>query len=91
MDSGALDAGGVAVGPAHNVALTLPKDAAAKVTRSLTTTADLGTGVTKGETLGTATFMLDGKTVASVPVVALADASPASFLTRMQRKLDKLL
>ena len=91
LQSPALDTGSVAVGPAHNVALTLPKDAAAKVTRGLTTTADLGNGATKGETLGTATFMLNGKTVASVPVVALADAPPASFLTRMQRKLEKLL
>jgi D-alanyl-D-alanine carboxypeptidase (penicillin-binding protein 5/6) len=61
------------------------------VATSVGYTADLDTGVTAGETLGTATFSLDGKTLASVPVVALADSPPASFMTKLKTKLDKML
>ena len=90
LASDALDTGGVAVGPASDVAVTLPKDQAAKVAHSITTTADLTNGAKTGETLGTASFTLNGKTLGTVPVVALADAPPASFMTRMQRKLSKM-
>lgn len=90
LRSDALDTGSVAVGPANDVALTLPKDDGAKITHSIALTADLTNGAKTGETLGTASFILAGKTLATVPVVALADAPPASFLTRMQRKLSKM-
>jgi D-alanyl-D-alanine carboxypeptidase (penicillin-binding protein 5/6) len=91
LDSPALDSGSVDIGPAQPVVLTIPIDAAGKITNSIAYTADLTNGVTKGETLGTATFTLGDKTVATVPVVALADSPPASFTTRMKRKLQSML
>jgi D-alanyl-D-alanine carboxypeptidase (penicillin-binding protein 5/6) len=91
LHSAALDSGSVTVGPARTVTLTLPAGAASRVATSVGYTADLDTGVTAGETLGTATFSLDGKTLASVPVVALADSPPASFMTKLKTKLDKML
>jgi serine-type D-Ala-D-Ala carboxypeptidase (penicillin-binding protein 5/6) len=91
LNSDALDSGSVAVGPAQDVFLTLPADAANSVTHAITYTADLTPGVTKGETLGSVTYTANGKTLATVPVLALADAPPASFFTKIKRKLSKYL
>ena len=85
-----LDAQSVAVGPAKTVVLTLPIDAAKQVTHSIAYTADLSTGATKGETLGTITYTLDGKIVATVPAVALVDAPPASEFSKWSRKFSKM-
>jgi D-alanyl-D-alanine carboxypeptidase (penicillin-binding protein 5/6) len=90
LNSTDLDAGSVAVGPGQTVVLTLPVDAGKNITHSIAYTAALGNGVTKGETLGTITYMLDGKTIASVPAVALADAPAASGFTQLTRKLSKM-
>jgi D-alanyl-D-alanine carboxypeptidase (penicillin-binding protein 5/6) len=90
LKSAALDSGSVAVGPARTITLTLPTDAAGRVSTNIAYTADLDNGVTKGETLGTASFSLDGKQIASVPLVALADSPPAGFMTKLQRKLQKM-
>jgi len=86
----ALDSGGVPVGVAADMSLTLPTDAAAAVSHSIAYTADFSNGVTKGETLGTITYSANGKVLITAPVVALADAAPASFLTKLQRKLKNL-
>jgi D-alanyl-D-alanine carboxypeptidase (penicillin-binding protein 5/6) len=91
LKSGALESGSVAVGPARTVALTLPVDAAGHVATAIAYSADPSNGVTKDEVLGTASFSLDGKVIATVPVVALADSPPASFMTRLNRKLQKML
>jgi D-alanyl-D-alanine carboxypeptidase (penicillin-binding protein 5/6) len=90
LNSPDLDAGSVAVGPAKTLVLTLPSDAAKQVTRSIAYTADLSNGATKGEVLGTITYTLDGKTVATIPAVALADAPPASEFSKWSRKLSKM-
>jgi D-alanyl-D-alanine carboxypeptidase (penicillin-binding protein 5/6) len=90
LKSAALDSGSVAVGPARTITLTLPTDAAGRVSKSIAYTAGLDNGITKGETLGTASFSLDGKQIATVPVVALADSPPAGFMTKLQRKLQKM-
>jgi D-alanyl-D-alanine carboxypeptidase (penicillin-binding protein 5/6) len=87
----ALDTGSVTVGTMKDITVTLPADAAGKVTKTIDYTADLSNGATKGETLGTITYTLEGKTVASANLVALQDAPPASFMTKMQRKLSKIL
>ena len=81
----------VAVGPGQTLVLTLPADASKRITRSIVYTAALDNGVTKGETLGTITYTLDGKTVATVPAVALADAPPASQFDKWERKFSKML
>jgi len=89
--SPALDSGSVPVGAPADIVLTLPTDAASGVTHSIEYTADPSPGVTKGEPLGTVTYTVAGKAVATSPVVALADSPPAGFLTKLQRKLSKLL
>ncbi len=91
LSSDALDSGSVPVGTTQDVFLTLPADAANSVTHNITHTADLTPGVTKGETLGTVTYSANGKTLATVPVVALADSPAASFFTKIKRKLGKML
>ncbi len=91
LSSDALDSGSVPVGTTQDVFLTLPADAANSVTHNITYTADLTPGVTKGETLGTVTYSANGKTLATVPVVALADSPAASFFTKIKRKLGKML
>jgi len=90
IKSEALDSGSVAVGPATAVTVTLPTDAAANVSKTITVTADLTNGATKGETVGTISFTAGGNIVATVPAVALADSPPASFMTKLQRKLQKM-
>jgi len=57
---------------------------------SITYTAALDNGVTKGENLGTITYTLDGKILATVPAVALADAPPAGMMTKLSRALAKM-
>ena len=91
LNNDALDSGSVPVGPAQDVFLTLPADAANSVTHNIAYTADLTPGVTKGETLGNVTYSANGTTLATVPVVALADSPAASFFTKIKRKLGKML
>jgi len=90
LTSPALDAGAVPVGVAQTTVLTLPTDAASRLTHSITYTAALDNGVTRGENLGTITYTLDGKTLATVPAVALADAPPAGMITKLSRALAKM-
>jgi serine-type D-Ala-D-Ala carboxypeptidase (penicillin-binding protein 5/6) len=91
LKSADLDAGEVAVGPAQDVVLTLPVDAANSVTHTVAYNADLTKGVTKGEVLGSASYSSNGKIIATVPVVALADAPPASFMTKLKAKIRSWL
>jgi D-alanyl-D-alanine carboxypeptidase (penicillin-binding protein 5/6) len=90
LASPALDAGSVPVGVAQTTILTLPTDAASRLTHGITYTAALDNGVTKGETLGTITYTLDGKILATVPAIALADAPPAGMMTKLSRALAKM-
>jgi len=90
LNSVDLDAGSVGVGAGQNVTLTLPIDAAKQITHSINYTADLSNGATKGETLGTITYTLEGKTIASIPAVALTDAPPASQFSKWERKISKM-
>ncbi len=91
LNSDALDSGSVAVGPAQTIVLTLPTDAASRITHSIAYTATLTNGVTKGETLGSITYTLDGKTIATVPAIALADSPAASAMTRIKRYVHKMI
>jgi D-alanyl-D-alanine carboxypeptidase (penicillin-binding protein 5/6) len=91
LKSPALDSGQVAVGAAKTTVLTLPADAAARLTHTVTYTADLSQGVTKGEPLGTITYTLDGKTLATIPAIALADSPAAGMMTRLSRAIAKML
>jgi D-alanyl-D-alanine carboxypeptidase (penicillin-binding protein 5/6) len=89
--SQALNSGSVPVGAAQTVTLTLPTDAVNALTHSIAYTADPTPGITKGEQLGTITYSANGKVLATVPAVALADAPPATFMTNLKRKLSHYL
>ena len=91
LQSPALDSGSVGVVTGQSVTLTLPVDAAGTVTHSITYTADLTPGVTKGEPLGSATFSAGGKVLATVPVLAAANSPRASFITKLKQFLRKAL
>jgi D-alanyl-D-alanine carboxypeptidase (penicillin-binding protein 5/6) len=91
LKSPALDSGEVPVGPAQTAIVTLPIDAVSQVTHSIAYTADLTNGVTKGETLGTITYSLNGKTLATIPAVALNDSPAAGMMTRLSRAISKML
>ncbi len=91
LQSAALEAGSVAVGAGQSEVITLPRDAAGNITHSIAYTADPSKGVTKGEVLGTVTYTLNGKTLGTVPAVALDDAPAASFTTRITRAIKKML
>ncbi|HTJ90243.1 MAG TPA: D-alanyl-D-alanine carboxypeptidase family protein [Acidocella sp.] len=91
LKSPALNSGMVPVGVAQTLDLTLPSDGVSKVAYKITYTADLTPGVTKGETLGTVTYTLDGKTLGTSAVVALTDSPPASLVTKLKLKLSRYL
>jgi serine-type D-Ala-D-Ala carboxypeptidase (penicillin-binding protein 5/6) len=91
LKSDDLDAGSVAVGAAQDVSLTLPADAAKGITHSIAYNADLSKGVTKGEVLGSVSYSAGDKIITTVPVMALADAPPASFMTKLKAKLRSWL
>lgn len=86
-----LQQGSVPVGPGQTLVMTLPQDAQKQITHSVSYSGDVQNGVTKGEKLGVITYTLDGKTIATVPAVALADAPQASQFTRWERKLHTML
>jgi D-alanyl-D-alanine carboxypeptidase (penicillin-binding protein 5/6) len=91
LKSNDLDSGQVTVGAGQTSVLTLPADAATRLTHTITYTADLSNGVTKGETLGSITYTLDGKTLATIPAIALADSPPAGMMTKLSRAISKML
>jgi len=91
VKSDALDSGEVPVGTAQDIVLTLPTDAEKSVSHSINITANLIPGVTKGEILGNVTYSANGKTLASAPVIALADSPASSFITKLSRKIRKML
>ena len=91
LQSSDLNSGSVAVGPNQNVVVTLPTDEAKNVTNDITYNADLTKGVTKGEVLGSVSYSAGGKILATVPVVALADSPPATFMTKMKAKIRSWL
>jgi D-alanyl-D-alanine carboxypeptidase (penicillin-binding protein 5/6) len=86
-----LDSGQVTVGAGQTTVLTLPADAASRLTHAITYNADLSNGVTKGETLGSITYTLDGKILATIPAIALENAPPAGMMTKLSRAISKML
>jgi D-alanyl-D-alanine carboxypeptidase (penicillin-binding protein 5/6) len=91
LHSAALNSGMVPVGAANSIDTTVPTNGVSKVAYKITYAADLTPGVTKGETLGTVTYTLDGKTLGSSPVIALTDSPPTTFFTELKLKLGKYL
>ncbi len=91
ITSQALESGNVAVGVPASITVTLPDDAVAKVTHQISVTTDLTPGVTKGETIGSVTYTAEGKTLATSPLIALADSAPVTWSTKLKRKLGAML
>lgn len=91
LKSDALNSGEVPVSVGRDITVTIPMNAKNAVSHNITYTADLVPGVTKGETLGTVTYSVDGKTLATAPVIAMADSPRATFFTKIKTKLRKLL
>ncbi|MDE8346245.1 MAG: D-alanyl-D-alanine carboxypeptidase [Acidocella sp.] len=91
LHSSALDSGVVPVGPGADLLVTLPKTAAKSVTHEITYSTDLSHGVTKGEVLGTISYMAGGKTLGSVPAIALSASKAATFTTKVKREIDRYL
>ncbi len=81
----------VAVGPGHDVSMTLPVLAAKTLKTNVTLDPPPAGGVHRGQRVGTITVTAEGKTLATVPAVALADDPRASFMTRMMRRLKAAL
>jgi D-alanyl-D-alanine carboxypeptidase (penicillin-binding protein 5/6) len=52
---------------------------------------DLTPGVVSGETLGAITYSAGGATLATIPAVALQDSPAASYMTKLKRRLNKIL
>ncbi|WP_020648973.1 D-alanyl-D-alanine carboxypeptidase family protein [Solimonas variicoloris] len=78
---GATDS--IAIGTLEPVALALPRGNAERVQIAATVNAPIVAPLAKGQTLGTATITLDGKTLKSVPLVALADVEQGGFFHRL--------
>ena len=90
LQSPLLADGSVAVGAGETTVLTLPADAAKEITHSLAFTRPVGGGVRRGEVLGAITFSVQGKTIATVPAIALADELPASQFVIWERRFNKM-
>lgn len=91
LKSDAFDSGEVPVGINQSVTVTLPIDAEKFVTHTISFTTPLIPGVHKGEVLGSVTYSAKGKTLAVLPLVAMADSPPASFSTKLSRKIRSML
>ncbi|MDE2582231.1 MAG: D-alanyl-D-alanine carboxypeptidase [Rhodospirillales bacterium] len=81
----------IAVGAAHDVVRTLPTAAATSLQTKLLLDPPQPGGFAKGAVVGRITVSAGGKTIATVPAVALAAAQPAGLVTRLMRSARKLL
>lgn len=73
----------IAVGTLEPVALALPRGSADKLQVSAQINSPIVAPLTKGQTLGTATITLDGKTLKTVPLVAMDEVPPGGFFHRL--------
>jgi len=80
----------VPVGAARNTTVTLPVAAVATLATDLALAPPGKGGIARGAVVGQVTVSADGKPVARSPVVALAAARPAGFLTLMLRRARAL-
>lgn len=79
----------VPVGAAQDVVVTMPLAAAKTLKTTLALDGAFSSGVTKGTKVGTVTVTTAKKTLATVPVVALAPAKPASMVTKLMRRVHQ--
>lgn len=91
LKSPALDSGSVTVSAGTNLIVTLPAAAIASVTHVITYSTDISRGITKGEVLGTITYMASGKTLGTAPAIALTSSPATTFTTKLKREVSKYL
>jgi len=73
----------VAVGTLEPVAIALPRGNADRLMISAQIESPIVAPLTKGQTLGTATVTLDGKTLKTIPLVAMDDVPAGGFFRRL--------
>ncbi|MEE3502470.1 D-alanyl-D-alanine carboxypeptidase family protein [Acidiphilium acidophilum] len=81
----------VPVAAQHDVVMTVPKVAVKGFKTTVTYDAPPKAGVAKGDVVGTITVSADGKTIATVPAVAMVADPEAGFMTRMVRRIKHAL
>lgn len=81
----------VAVGPARDLVLTVPRDIQNDIRPTLHLATTLPETLPKGTQVGTISYMADGNLFATVPAVTLTDTKPAGFFTRMMRRVQAAL
>ncbi|NGY06723.1 D-alanyl-D-alanine carboxypeptidase family protein [Solimonas terrae] len=74
---------GIAIGTLEPVALSLPRGSADKLQVSAQINSPIIAPLSKGQALGTATIVLDGKTLKTVPLVAMDDVPLGGFFHRL--------
>jgi D-alanyl-D-alanine carboxypeptidase (penicillin-binding protein 5/6) len=73
----------IAVGTLEPVALALPRGSADRLQVSAQISTPIVAPLSKGQTLGTATVTLDGKTLKTIPLVAMTDVPAGGFFHRL--------
>lgn len=79
------------VAAAHDVTMTIPVLTAKSLTTTVSYDPPAKTGIAKGAQVGTVTVTSGGKTVATAPAVAEVANPPAGFVTRLMRRLHKMI
>lgn len=73
----------------NNLQVLLPKIQQDKIQTQLNLTKDITAPIKKGQELGTMVAILDGKSVASVPVVAAADIEESGIFSRIGQYISR--
>lgn len=81
----------IAVGAAKDLVVTAPSESLKSITTTLHLAPNPPQTLPKGTPVGTITYSLAGKVLATVPAVTLSAAHPAGFVTRMMRRLSSSL
>ena len=81
----------VPVSAAKTIVMTLPASKNLPLTKTLTMLPNLKGPITKGEVVAHIAIGLDGKTIETVPAVAVVAAKPAWFGQRLMYRLKQLL
>lgn len=78
------------VGAAKSLVMTLPVNAQSVLKTNVALNGPFKGAIAQGAVVGTITVSANGKTIATVPAVALAAAKPAGFFTMLMRRLHHL-
>ncbi|MFN3587141.1 MAG: D-alanyl-D-alanine carboxypeptidase family protein, partial [Moraxellaceae bacterium] len=79
----------VPAGLAQDLALTLPRGQKDRLQTEVLLNPEVDAPIAKGQALGTVNVTLDGKTIASQPLVAMEAVEQAGFFTRLWHHLKR--